>query len=101
MTGGRVGFLVAGLWERGREEYAALLKKCFFDQFMFCMLPFNVAAHLCCDSDVFGFFRVSGRLAHCKTSHQLEGQAEVASGHDLVLQPFTESISEGVSARGQ
>ena len=35
--------------------YAALLKV-FFRPAIFCMLPFNVASHLCCCFGVFAFF---------------------------------------------
>ena len=45
MYGGRIGFRVAGRWEGVR---CIIEKKLFFDHLFFCMLPFNVASHLCC-----------------------------------------------------
>ena len=52
MVGGRVGFLVAGLWEGVR----CIIEKVIFRPAIFCMLPFNVASHLCCYFGVFAFF---------------------------------------------
>ena len=58
MVGGRVGFLVAGLLEGVR----GIIEKVIFRPAIFCMLPFNVASHLCCYFGVFRFFRVLGGL---------------------------------------
>ena len=55
-------FLVAGLWEGVR----GIIENMNFDQLFFCMLPFNVASHLCCFFGVFAFFRVLGGLTHHK-----------------------------------
>ena len=60
MVGGRVGFLVAGLWEVVR----GIIEKVIFRPVFFCTSPVNVASRLCCYFGVFRFFRVLGGLAH-------------------------------------
>ena len=62
MVGGRVGFLVAGLWEGVR----GIIEKCFLTSYFFCMLPMSLhifAVTLAC----LLFFRVLRGLAHHKS----------------------------------
>ena len=68
MVDGRVGFLVAGLW----EGVCGIIEKLIFRPAIFCMLPFNVASHLCCYFGVFAFFRVRGGLAHHKKNNPMD-----------------------------
>ena len=68
MVGGRVGFLVAGLWEGVR----GIIEKCFFDQLFFACCR-SMSLHISAATLAFLlFFRVLGGLAHHKHSPQLQ-----------------------------
>ena len=90
MVGGRVGFLVAGLWKGVR----GIIEKVTFRPAIFCM---NVASHLCC---YFGVFRFFGSPGRSRTSQMWQRRSWRPSGPRRRKLPNKAGDVHGARGRG-